>query len=103
MQKETAQNTSKGIPDGITTKPQHSKTFSPESQCNELLTHFQAGKSITHYEASQMGIMGFSSRISELRQAGYNIVCSMQPFINKHGRTIMRGVFSLVSVQGEQP
>ena len=103
MQKETAQNTSKGIPDGSATKPCHSKTFSPESQCNELLTHFQAGKSITHYEAAQMGIMGFSGRISELRQAGYNIVCNMQPFLNKRGRTIKRGVFSLVSVKGEQP
>ena len=69
--------------------------FRPDSQCAEILAILQSGKSLTHYEAAQMGIMAFTARINEIRAAGFPVVCTMQPFENKHGHTVKRGVFTL--------
>lgn len=69
--------------------------FRPNSQCAEILAILQSGKSLTHYEAAQMGIMAFTARINEIRAAGFPVVCTMQPFENKHGHTVNRGVFTL--------
>lgn len=69
--------------------------FRPDSQCAEILAILQSGKSLTHYEAAQMGIMAFTARINEIRAAGFPVVCTMQPFENKHDHTVNRGVFTL--------
>lgn len=71
------------------------KTFPPQSQCAEILAILQSGRSITHREAAQLGIMGFNARIKELRAAGYNIICTMRPHLNKHGKQVKCGVFTL--------
>lgn len=102
--KETAQNTSKGISDGnlCTTKRGDANRFSPESQCFEILSILQTGKSLTHYEAAQMGIIGFNARIFDLRHAGYHIICTMQEHINKHGKAVKRGIYTLAVDGGVQ-
>ncbi len=101
MQKETAQNTNKGIPSGKQAK-RDIKHFHPESQCGEILAILQSGGSLTAYEAAKMGIVGFHPRLNDLRRAGYPVVCTMQEHINKHGRTVKRGVFSLVHGKGAE-
>ena len=101
MQKETAQNTNKCISDGADTKSRHSIRFTPDSQCGEILAVLQSGNSLTSYQAAQMGIMAFAARIMELRRAGYPVICTMQPFENKHGKKVRRGVFTLAAVKGE--
>ena len=70
--------------------------FKANSQNAEILAILTAGNSLTHHKAAQMGIMGFTARIQELRNAGYNIACVMEKHTNKHGKTIKRGRFSLI-------
>ncbi|STZ76856.1 helix-turn-helix domain-containing protein [Bergeriella denitrificans] len=98
MQKETAQTQTHS--DGqagsndIIMKPARPK-FKPESQCGEILAYIRAHGSITHHQAAQMGIMGFNARINEIRAAGYPVICTMTEHINKHGKAVKRGVFTL--------
>ncbi|VEF01016.1 helix-turn-helix domain-containing protein [Neisseria canis] len=101
MKKETAQNT-QGISDGsIPTKTgRHYAPFAPDSQCGEILSHIRTYGSITSYQAAQMGIMGFNARIKDLRDAGYPVICTMQPHINKRGRTVKRGIYTLAIGKG---
>ena len=70
--------------------------FKANSQNSEILAILTAGNSLTHHEAAQMGIMGFTARIQEIRAAGYNIACVMEAHTNKHGKTIKRGRYSLI-------
>lgn len=100
MKKETAQNTSKGISDGITKKPRHIIKFSPQSQCGEILAFIREHGSITHYQAAQRGIMGFHARINEIRTAGYPVICTMQKHINKRGKEVKHGIFTLAAEKG---
>ena len=53
--------------------------------------------SVTSWELSQMGILGYNTRIMELRQQGHNIVTTMEEIQNQFGETVKRGRFSLVS------
>ena len=69
--------------------------FKPNSQNAQILAILQSGKSLTHYEAAQMGIMCFTTRIHEIRAAGFPVVCTMTAHENKHGKTVKRGVFTL--------
>lgn len=69
--------------------------FKPNSQCAQILAILQSGESLTHYQAAQMGIMAFTTRIHEIRAAGFPIVCRMESVKNKHGHTVKRGVFTL--------
>ena len=98
-QKNSRPNTSNGISDGLN-HARHHNPFSPTSQCGEILAILQSGQSLTHYQAAQMGIMGFQARISELRAAGYPIICTMQAHENKHGKTVKRGVYTLAAEKG---
>ena len=66
----------------------------------EIAFAIESGQSLTHYQAAQMGIMGFPARISELRAAGYPIICTMQPHVNKHGKTVKHGIFTLAAEKG---
>ena len=70
--------------------------FKPNSQNAEILAILAAGNTLTHHEATQLGIMAFTARINEIRAAGYNIVCMMEAHTNKHGKTIKRGRYSLI-------
>lgn len=98
-QKNSRPNTSNGISDGLN-HAHHHNPFSPQSQCGEILAILQSGQSLTHYQATQMGIMGFPARISELRAAGYPITCTMQAHENKHGKKVKRGIYTLAVEKG---
>ena len=43
-----------------------------------------------------MGILSYNTRIMELRQAGHNIVTTMEEIQNQFGETVKRGRFSLL-------
>ncbi|MDD3443178.1 MAG: helix-turn-helix domain-containing protein [Sulfurimonas denitrificans] len=50
------------------------KSFKTDSQNAKILAYLQTGKSLTCLEAMQMGLThNLRSRISNLRDAGYNI------------------------------
>ena len=94
---KNARNTGKGISGAAQKASRHCNPVRPNSQCAEILAVLQSGKSLTHYEAAQMGIMAFTARINEIRAAGFPVVCTMRPFENKHGHTVKRGVFTLAA------
>ena len=43
-----------------------------------------------------MGILGYNSRIMELRRAGHEIITVMEKVQNQFGETVRRGRFSLL-------
>lgn len=92
---KNARNTKQGISGAAEKAKRHYNPFKPDSQNAQILAILQSGKSLTHYQAAQMGIMGFTSRIKEIRAAGFNVVCTMSDHENKHGKTVKRGVYTL--------
>ena len=93
---KNARNTNQGIWGVSKETSLHCNPFKPNSQCAELLAILQSGQSLTHYQAAQMGIMAFTARINEIRAAGFPVVCRMEATKNKHGKTVKRGVFTLI-------
>lgn len=65
------------------------------SQKERVLNRLRKG-SVTSWELAQMGILGYNTRIMELRQAGHNIITVMEEVQNQFGATVKRGRFSLL-------
>ena len=65
------------------------------SQKERVLNRLRQG-SVTSWELSQMGILGYNTRIMELRRAGHEIVTVMEEVTNQFGETVKRGRFSLL-------
>lgn len=65
------------------------------SQRERILARLRKG-SVTSWELSQMGILGYNTRIMELRRAGHDIVTVMEEVQNQFGETVKRGRFSLL-------
>lgn len=72
----------------------NSKPKTP-SQRERILVRLRKG-SATSWELAQMGILSYNTRIMELRQAGHNIVTTMEEIQNQFGETVKRGRFSLL-------
>ena len=72
----------------------NSKPKTP-SQRERILARLRKG-SVTSWELAQMGILGYNSRIMELRRAGHEIVTVMEEVTNQFGETVKRGRFSLL-------
>ena len=49
-----------------------------------------------------MGMLGYNSRIMELRRAGHNIITEMEEVKNQFGETVMRGRFYLLVSEGSK-
>ena len=71
------------------------------SQIERILARLRKG-SVTSWELSQMGILGYNSRIMELRRAGHEIRTVMEDVQNQFGETVKRGRFSLLVSEGRQ-
>lgn len=71
------------------------------SQRERILARLRKG-SVTSWELSQMGILGYNSRIMELRRAGHEIITVMEDVKNQFGETVKRGRFSLLVSEGRQ-
>ncbi|HHX2530222.1 TPA: helix-turn-helix domain-containing protein [Neisseria subflava] len=65
------------------------------SQKERVLNRLRQG-SVTSWELSQMGILGYNTRIMELRRAGHEIITVMEEVQNQFGETVKRGRFSLL-------
>ena len=65
------------------------------SQRERILARLRKG-SVTSWELSQMGILGYNSRIMELRRAGHEIITVMEEVQNQFGETVKRGRFCLL-------
>ena len=65
------------------------------SQKERVLSRLKQG-SVTSWELSQMGILGYNTRIMELRRAGHDIVTVMEEVTNQFGETVKRGRFCLL-------
>ena len=76
--------------DSISIKP---KT---PSQRERILARLRKG-SVTSWELAQMGILGYNTRIMELRRAGHEIVTVMEEVQNQFGETVKRGRFVLIN------
>ncbi|MBF1350270.1 MAG: DNA-binding protein [Neisseria lactamica] len=66
------------------------------SQRERILARLRKG-SVTSWELAQMGILGYNSRIMELRRAGYEIITVMEEVTNQFGETVKRGRFVLIN------
>lgn len=53
-------------------------TFGSKSQNGKLLAQFNQGRKVTRLTAMHYGIQNLTARISDLRNAGYDIVCNWQ-------------------------
>ncbi|EFH22540.1 helix-turn-helix domain-containing protein [Neisseria polysaccharea] len=71
------------------------------NQRQRILARLKKG-SVTSWELTQMGILGYNTRILELRQEGHNIVTVMEEVTNQFGETVKRGRFSLLVSEGRQ-
>lgn len=71
------------------------------SQRERILARLRKG-SVTSWELSQMGILGYNSRIMELRRAGHEIITVMEDVQNQFVETVKRGRFSLLVSEGRQ-
>lgn len=58
------------------------KKGQPMSQNAKLLKLMKDGRSVTRLTAMHYGIMNLTARISELRGAGHNVVCTMKTDLN---------------------
>lgn len=65
------------------------------NQRERILARLRKG-SVTSWELAQMGILGYNSRIMELRRAGHEIITVMEEVQNQFGETVKRGRFSLL-------
>lgn len=65
------------------------------SQRERILNRLRKG-SVTSWELAQMGILGYNTRIMELRRAGHEIITVMEDVQNQFGETVKRGRFSLL-------
>lgn len=66
------------------------------SQRERILARLRKG-SVTSWELTQMGILGYNSRIMELRRAGHEIITVMEDVQNQFGETVKRGRFVLIN------
>ena len=66
------------------------------SQRERVLARLRKG-SVTSWELAQMGILGYNSRIMELRRAGHEIITVMEEVTNQFGETVKRGRFVLIN------
>lgn len=58
------------------------------TQCERILEHMQQHGSITQLEAmNDYGIMRLSSRVNDLKRAGYNITSTIETGRNRYGET----------------
>lgn len=65
------------------------------SQRERILARLRKG-SVTSWELAQMGILGYNSRIMELRRAEHEIITVMEEVQNQFGETVKCGRFSLL-------
>lgn len=66
------------------------------NQRERILARLRKG-SVTSWELAQMGILGYNSRIMELRRAGHEIITVMEDVKNQFGETVKRGRFVLIN------
>lgn len=71
------------------------------NQRERILARLRKG-SVTSWELAQMGILGYNSRIMELRRVGHEIITVMEDVKNQFGETVKRGRFSLLVSEGRQ-
>lgn len=71
------------------------------TQCERILRHFRDGKTLTQAEAfMEYGIGRLSSRICELRAAGYPIKSEFVAGKNRYGEPISFVRYSLERTEG---
>lgn len=81
----------------MTTNQTMTTTTKTPTQCQRILDLLQAGERVTNYQLHVMGINGATTRIKELRERGYNIITTKEPFVNQFGKKTQRAVYTLVS------
>lgn len=62
-------------------------------QARLVLRSLEAGRSVTRVTAMHYGVMNLTARISELRNAGYEITCTMRRDVagDRYGEFVLAG------------
>lgn len=67
-----------------------------DAQCDRVIDYIKTNGSITQFEAlNRLGIMRLASRISDLRNKGYQIKKSMVKDKNRYGEKVSYASYSL--------
>ena len=75
----------------------------PRTQTAEVLYELLTSKQTTRRDFfNRTGILSVTSRITELRKLGLNILCEWQDAKNKHDRPIRFGAWSLPETEKEK-
>lgn len=69
------------------------------TQQKEIIQALRAakGQGVTVYQLHLRGINSPTARITELRRLGYVIETKTEKHTNRHGKTVNRGVYILIS------
>ena len=65
------------------------------NQCQVLLDLAEKNGSFTGMDAHAAGVLKYSSRITELRQRGYIVDCKMERGVNRYGRDVRYGRYTI--------
>ena len=65
------------------------------NQCQVLLELSEKNGSFTGMDAHAAGVLKYSSRITELRQRGYTVECKIESGINRYGRAVRYGRYTV--------
>lgn len=72
-----------------------------KTQCERILTHLEAGKRLTQFEAlNELGIMRLASRVSDLKRDGHVIDKKMIEVSNRWGEKCSIAQYTLVRKAG---
>ena len=70
------------------------------TQAQRIIDYIREFGSITQYEAFfDLGVMRLASRISELRQNGYNILSTTETVKNRYGKTVTYAKYSFAEAK----
>lgn len=66
------------------------------TQCDMILNHLQTRGALTSFEAMELyGIGRLASRVNDLRARGYAIKTENRQAVNRYGKKINYGVYTL--------
>ena len=65
------------------------------NQHQVLLELAERNGSFTGMDAHDEGVLKYSSRITELRNRGYTVECKMERGVNRYGRSVRYGRYTI--------
>lgn len=67
------------------------------TQHQVLIELCEKNGSFTGMDAHDAGVLKYSSRISELRERGYTVECKMEKGVNRWGKEVRYGRYTIIA------